>query len=167
MKTTRKYLARTKLFRKQNSWWLCILIHPAVMTAVSQCCQLSCIIQETPDFGPYLPVSRSESVISWIIAKVAISCRLDFPTIRCQIFCIVWATVNMECFLINSGMHCNLSNNEAKYELFMFYIHWSESTSILAQMMSFVVQYDIIYHSFPINSQYLMAWGVDSPVSVS
>ena len=39
--------------------------------------------------------------------------------------------------------------------------------SILAQIMSFVVQYDIIYHSFPINSQYLMAWAVDSPVSVS
>ena len=42
--------------------------------------------------------------ISRIIAKVAISCRLDFPTIKFQIFCVVWATVNMECFLINSGM---------------------------------------------------------------
>ena len=28
--------------------------------------------------------------------------------------------------------------------------------AFLAQMKSFIVQYDIIYHSFPINSQYLM-----------
>ena len=34
----------------------------------------------------------------------------------------------------------------------------------LAQMTSFVVRYDVIYHYFPINSQYLMTWGVDSPV---
>ena len=54
-----------------------------------QCCQLSWIIRQTPDFGPYLPVSRLESYISPIIAKVAISCRLDFPTIKFQIFCFV------------------------------------------------------------------------------
>ena len=35
--------------------------------------------------------------------------------------------------------------------------------AFLAQMTSFVVRYDVIYHSFPINSQYLMMWGVDSP----
>ena len=39
--------------------------------------------------------------------------------------------------------------------------------AFLAQMMSFVVQHDIIDHSFPINSQYLMmgrgGGGVDSP----
>ena len=71
---------------------------------IFQCCQISRIIQETPDFGPYLPVSRLESDISRIIAKVAISCRLDFPTIKFQIFCIVSATVNMGRFVINSGM---------------------------------------------------------------
>ena len=31
--------------------------------------------------------------------------------------------------------------------------------AFLAQMMSFVVQHDIIYHSFPINSQYLIMGG--------
>ena len=31
--------------------------------------------------------------------------------------------------------------------------------TFLEQMMSFVVQYDIIYHSLPISSQYLMIWG--------
>ena len=51
-----------------------------------------------------LPVSRLESDISRITAKVDISCRLDFPTIKFQIFSIVWATVNMECNPINSGM---------------------------------------------------------------
>ena len=35
--------------------------------------------------------------------------------------------------------------------------------AFLAQMTSFVVRYDVIYHFFPINSQYLMTWGVDSP----
>ena len=45
----------------------------------------------------------------------------------------------------------------------MRYIFRSESTGILVQMTSFVVRYDVIYHSFPINSQYLMTCGVDSP----
>ena len=35
-----------------------------------QCCQLSQIIQETPDFEPFLPVSRLESEISQIIPEV-------------------------------------------------------------------------------------------------
>ena len=35
-----------------------------------QCCQLSRIIWETPDFEPFLQVSRLESEISLIIAKV-------------------------------------------------------------------------------------------------
>ena len=32
-----------------------------------------------------------------------------------------------------------------------------------AQMMSCAMPYDIIYHPFPFNSQYLKTWGVDSP----
>ena len=39
--------------------------------------------------------------------------------------------------------------------------------AFLAQMRSFVVRYDVIYHLSPINSQYLMTWEVDSPVNVS
>ena len=35
--------------------------------------------------------------------------------------------------------------------------------AFLAQMMSFVVRYDVICHSFPFNSQYLMTRGVDIP----
>ena len=35
--------------------------------------------------------------------------------------------------------------------------------AFLAQMTSFVVWYDLIYHFLPISSQYLMMWGVDSP----
>ena len=37
-------------------------------------------------------------------------------------------------------------------------VDWNQH-AFLAQMTSFVVQYDIIYHFFPINSQYLMMWG--------
>ena len=35
-----------------------------------------------------------------------------------------------------------------------------------SQMTSCFVHYDIIYHPFPINSQYLKTWGVDSPDNV-
>lgn len=34
---------------------------------------------------------------------------------------------------------------------------------LYAQMTSCTVRYDVIYHPFPINSQYLSTWGVDSP----
>ena len=68
----------------------------------------------------------------------------------------------MERFPINSGMHCNLSNNVAKYELFTcmcyIFIDWNQQT-FFAQMTSFVMRHDIIYHFFPISSQYLMLWG--------
>ena len=49
-----------------------------------------------------------------------VHCTLHFPTIKFESFCVVWATINIKRFLINS-----------KYELFMCYIHQSESTSIL------------------------------------
>ena len=62
---------------------------PITSSDALQGCQLSRIIRETPDFEPYLPVSRLMSGISRIIAEVAIYCRLDFPTIKSQIFCVV------------------------------------------------------------------------------
>ena len=55
------------------------------VTHRKHCCQLSRIIWETPDFGLHLPVSRLESDVSRLITKVAISCRIDFPTIKFQI----------------------------------------------------------------------------------
>ena len=60
-----------------------------------QCCQLSCLIRETPDFGLYLLVSRLEYEISWIITKVCNSSFqvwLDFSTIlKISAIFIVWA----------------------------------------------------------------------------
>ena len=79
-----------------------------------QCCQLSQIIRETPEFGLYFLVSRLESDISQIIAKVAISHRLDFLTIKFQIFCFVWASVNMAGFLINSGMSLSFLKQQCR-----------------------------------------------------
>ena len=35
------------------------------------------------------------------------------------------------------------------------HVDWNQQ-AFLAQMTPFVVQYDVVYHSFPINSQYLM-----------
>ena len=40
-------------------------------------------------FWTILPVSRLESDISQIIAKAVTFCRLDFPIIKFQIFCVV------------------------------------------------------------------------------
>ena len=72
-----------------------------------QFCQLSRIIRETPDFEPYLPVSRLESEISRIITKVChlISCGPDNEIsniLRCLSYFI-----NIERFLTNSGMPLN------------------------------------------------------------
>ena len=43
-----------------------------------QCCQLSWIIQETPDFGPYLPVSRLE------YTNTDTNTQSRFTRMRCQ-----------------------------------------------------------------------------------
>ena len=62
--------------------------------AAMQGCQPSWIIRKNPDFELFLPVSILESEISWIIAEVCqISCRLDFLTMKFQIFCVVLAIV--------------------------------------------------------------------------
>ena len=100
-----------------------------------QCCQFSQIIWETPDFGPYLPVSRLESDISWISTKLAISCRLHqkFP----HKF-LMWTV-----YVLYTSIRIN-EHFGHKYR------HFSCG--------------DIVYHSFPVNSQYIMTWGVDSPV---
>ena len=99
---------------------------------VCQCFQLSWIILETPDFGPYLPVSRLESGISRIITKVAISCRIDFPTIKIFFKYFVLFELLLTWNISLKILVCppNLKNNVAKYELFMRYIRQSESTSI-------------------------------------
>ena len=77
----------------------------------SQCCQLSWMIRETPDFGLYLPVSRLQYEISQIIATVChFFSRLDFPDdnkISAILHCLSYNifTVNIERFFdINSGM---------------------------------------------------------------
>ena len=58
------------------------------MVVTMQCCQLSRMIRETPDFRPYLPASRLKYEISRIIAIEVVFyffSRLDFPTIKFQI----------------------------------------------------------------------------------
>ena len=70
----------------QMSTWYMIISREELLQDWTQCCQLSKIIWEAPDFWPYLPVSRLESDISRIIAKGTISCRLDFPTTKFEIF---------------------------------------------------------------------------------
>ena len=42
---------------------------------------------------------------------------------------------------------------------------WSQQVCY-ARIMSYVVRYDLIYHSFPTNSQYLKTLGVDSPTNI-
>ena len=76
------------------------------------------------------------------------------PTIKFQIFCVVWATAGTFSYkfwyatVISAIMWLNMNCLCATF---------------LAQMTSFFVRYDFIYHFSPISSQYLMMWGVDSP----
>jgi len=98
----------------------------------------------------YLPDNRQ----SWYF------CRLDFPTIKFQIFCVVCATVNME----RVPRHCNLRNNVAKYELSVCYIRRSESTSIFGikwRHLSCDMTSYIIPSLFLLNIWW--SGGVDSP----
>ena len=43
-----------------------------------------------------------------------------------------------------------------------YYVDRSQQL-LFAQMTSCAMRYDVIYHPFPINSQYLKLWGVDIP----
>ena len=85
------------------------------------------------------------------------------PTIKFQIFCVVWATVGTFPYkywyatVISAVMWLTIMNC-----LRATYIDQNQR-AFLAQIMSFVVRYDFIYDFFPISSQYLMMWGVDSP----
>ena len=57
-----KYLCKSRTWQKNRAYY--------TKKTVLQGCQLSQIIRETPDFEPFFPVSRLESEISRIIAKV-------------------------------------------------------------------------------------------------
>ena len=79
------------------------MLWEVIKWSVKQGCHLSRIIRETPDFEPFLSVSRLESEIFRVIAEVCQSCR----------FCVVWAIL-----LLTSNVssqtpvcHCNISNN--------------------------------------------------------
>ena len=86
-----------------------------------------------------LPVSRLESDIYRIIAKVAILVDLTFQPQNFKYFALFE-------LLLTRNILCAI------------YVEQNQR-AFLAQMKSFIVQYDIIYHSFPINSQYLMMGG--------
>ena len=101
----------------------------------------------------------------------AISCRLDFPTMKFQIFCVVWIIIILMLTLRISSQTpvCNfdISNNvigqmlQCQQHLFRAFcvtanIRDDRSQRVFfAQMTSCVVHYDVIYHPFPINSQCL------------
>ena len=71
-----------------------------------QGCQLYRLIRETPDFEPFLPVSRVESEFP----KYAISCIFTFLTMKFQIFCVDWAIIPLK---------SNVSSQTPVY-------HWAE-----------------------------------------
>ena len=76
---------------------------------------------------------------------------------------MVWATVGTFPYkfwyatVISAVMWLNIMNC-----LCATYIDQNQR-AFLAQITSVVVRYDFIYDFFPISSQYLMMWGVDSP----
>ena len=111
-----------------------------------------------PGFGPYLPVSRLEYEIFWIITE-----RLPF---------LVDSTFqqwNFKYFALFELLFLILTLNVSSqtpvcYFNVMFfssvlrhrkYSRQSESKSVFAQMTSCAVRYHVIYHPFHVNSQYL------------
>jgi len=169
---------------KQNTN-VCHCRHPqsnSVVTGLPQCCQLYRVVRETPD---YLPVSRLESEISWIIAKVCHFLKTHFPTRKFQIFCIVWDNL----LLTSTFPH------KRRYAIVILAIMWLVGSKrirsnvtmpttffsralclrkfatigvnvvFFAQMTSCAVRYHVVYHSFRINSEHLRTWRVDSPVT--
>ena len=119
-----------------------------------------------PDFGPYLPISRLENEISRIITKGChFFSRLDFPTIKFQLFCIVWGILMLTSNVCSSTpvYCCNIIIWLVFAHLVSSQIHnsWTQWV-VFAQMTSCALCYDVIY-PFTNNSQYLKTWGVDSP----
>ena len=140
-----------------------------------QCCQLSRIIQETPDFGPYLPVSRLEYEILLKIAEFChfLESRLSNNKISNILRCLSYfCTVNIESFLVIFGMplyykqacgwwevnRCCATTNFCAFSV-IANSGRSASTVSLAQITSCAICYDVIYHPFAIHSQYLKTWG--------
>ena len=64
-------------------------------------------LPDNPGDSRFWTVSSGLQIRVWYLwdnRQSCYCCGLDFPTVKFQIVCIVCATVNMECFLINSGM---------------------------------------------------------------
>ena len=139
-------------------WYLPICIIP------SQCYQ--------PGDSRFWTVSPAPQIRVWNLPdncrKFAISCRLDFPTMKFQIFFVVWIIIILMLTLRISSQTpvCNfdISNNvigqmlQCQQHLFRAFcvtanIRDDRSQRVFfAQMTSCVVHYDVIYHPFPINS---------------
>ena len=97
--------------------------------------------------------------ISRIITEVRhFFSRLDFLTIKFQLFCVVYAILMLTSNVssLTPVCHCNIIIWLVSAHLVSSQIHDNRSQWVFfAQMMSWTLHYD--------NSQYLKTWGVDSP----
>ena len=126
-----------------------------------QCCQLSWIIGETPDFGP---LASGLQTREWNLPdnhhKVChFFSKLDFLTIKFQLFCVVWVILILTLNISSSTpvFHCYVI-------IWLVFGHFvSSQIGWQSESMSIFCTYDVIYHPFPINSRYLKTQGVDSP----
>ena len=119
-------------------------------------------------FGPYFLVSRSEYEISRIIAKVNhLFSRLEFPTIKSQLCCVVWAILMLTLNISSLTLlcHCNIkiwlveskpirSNATIPTSLLRVLFHRKflmirGKEYFFAQMTSSAMCY-VIYHLFPV-----------------
>ena len=105
--------------------------------------------------------------ISRIITEVChFFSRLDFPTIKFQLFCVVYAILMLTWNVSSSTpvCHCNIIIWLVFAHFVSLQIHDNRSQRVFsAQMMSWTSHYDFMYHPLPVNSQYLKTWRVDSP----
>ena len=92
--------------------------------------------------------------------------RLDFLTIKFQLFCVVYAMLMLTSNVssLTPVCHCNIIIWLVFTHFVSSQIHdnWRQQV-FFAQMMSWTLRYDVIDHPFPVNSQYLKMCGIHSP----
>ena len=125
----------------------------------------SAINRETPDFGQYLPVSRLEYEVSGIIAK-SLPFIVDltfqqwnfkyFGLFEWLLFLMLTLNVSSQTPVCNFDISQNVIGQmlQSQQHLFRAFCITANIRDDLIQKSLFCTN-DIIYHPFPINSQYL------------
>ena len=115
------------------------------------------IIRETPDCGPYLPVSRltyqelnfSYFALSMVFKFFIFLSNISSLTPVCHCYIII---IRSNVTIPTTSFLCIFLSVTNSWQL--------ELTSIFCSSDIMCHAYNIVYHLFPINSQYFKTWGL-------